>query len=40
MSAGPQISQPLTDRRALLRGAGGLLVTLLAPGVTLYAFGA
>ncbi|BBF94389.1 sulfate reduction electron transfer complex DsrMKJOP subunit DsrO [Blastochloris tepida] len=27
------------DRRALLRGAGGLLAVLLAPGVTLYAMG-
>ncbi|MGO9007496.1 MAG: sulfate reduction electron transfer complex DsrMKJOP subunit DsrO [Beijerinckiaceae bacterium] len=28
------------QRRAFLKGAGGLLATLLAPGVTLYAFGA
>jgi len=40
MSAGSDRSQPVADRRALLRGAGGLFVTLLAPGVTLYAFGA
>lgn len=40
MSAGPETSQPLADRRAVLRGAGGFLATLLAPGVTLYAFGA
>ncbi len=40
MSAEPHKSQALVDRRALLRGAGGLLGTILAPGVTLYAFGA
>ncbi|MGO9357437.1 MAG: sulfate reduction electron transfer complex DsrMKJOP subunit DsrO [Xanthobacteraceae bacterium] len=28
------------DRRSFLRGAGGFLTTMLAPGVTLYAFGA
>ncbi len=40
MSAGSQGMQPLADRRAMLRAAGGFLATLLAPGVTLYAFGA
>ena len=39
MSAGEDGSLPLADRRAILRGAGGLFATLLAPGVTLYAFG-
>ncbi len=36
MSAGPQ---PIADRRAVLRTAGGFLATMLAPGITLYAFG-
>ncbi|MBI5263329.1 MAG: 4Fe-4S dicluster domain-containing protein [Bradyrhizobium sp.] len=40
MSAESYGSHPVVDRRVLLRGAGGFLVTLLAPGVTLYAFGA
>ncbi|WP_300253863.1 sulfate reduction electron transfer complex DsrMKJOP subunit DsrO [Bradyrhizobium sp.] len=38
MSTEPQ--QALPDRRTMLRGLGGAFATLLAPGVTLYAFGA
>ena len=32
--------EPEADRRAFLRGAGAFAATALAPGVTLYAFGA
>ena len=35
-----RISADAADRRAFLRGAGAFASTLLAPGVTLYAFGA
>ena len=40
MSAGAAPTRLLADRRSLLKGAGAGLATLIAPGVTLYAFGA
>ncbi|MGD0643153.1 MAG: sulfate reduction electron transfer complex DsrMKJOP subunit DsrO [Roseiarcus sp.] len=40
MSAGAAPTRLLADRRTLLKGAGAGLATLIAPGVTLYAFGA
>ncbi len=40
MSAGSEPTRLRADRRTLLKSAGAGLATLIAPGVTLYAFGA
>ncbi len=40
MSAGSDRTRLAADRRSLLKSAGAAMATLLAPGVTLYAFGA